>query len=140
MILHEEAEDGNAMPDLTRPVDAVSKAVANLVKVGRETINSSDDQILRQEMPGSLQRVNGASKLLEEACAMLKADPYSQPARKKLIEGARGKRIQDTHIPTLATGQRTNSSKTHSLKCFLPVAQVFSLSLNLIYFAPALLL
>lgn len=96
------------MPDLTRPVDAVSKAVANLVKVsfpsclwimlmsslqvGRETINCSDDQILRQEMPGSLQRVNGASKLLEEACAMLKADPYSQPARKKLIEGARGTR------------------------------------------------
>lgn len=33
MILHEEAEDGNAMPDLSRPVDAVSKAVANLVKV-----------------------------------------------------------------------------------------------------------
>jgi len=90
VILHEEAEDGNAMPDLTRPVDAVSKAVANLVKVGRETINSSDDQILRQEMPASLNRVNGASKLLEEACAMLKADPYSQPARKKLIEGARG--------------------------------------------------
>jgi hypothetical protein len=59
-------------------------------QVGRETINSSDDQILRHEMPSSLQRVNGASKLLEEACAMLKADPYSQPARKKLIEGARG--------------------------------------------------
>lgn len=33
MILHEEAEDGNAMPDLERPVQAVSKAVANLVKV-----------------------------------------------------------------------------------------------------------
>ena len=90
VILHEEAEDGNAMPDLSRPVDAVSKAVANLVKVGRETINSSDDQILRQEMPGSLQRVNIASKFLEEACDMLKADPYSQAARKKLIEGARG--------------------------------------------------
>ncbi|KAI1289160.1 Vinculin [Halotydeus destructor] len=90
VILHEEAEDGNAMPDLSRPVDAVSKAVTNLVKVGRETINSSDDQILRQDMPASLQRVGGASTLLEEACALLKADPYSQPARKKLIDGARG--------------------------------------------------
>ena len=59
-------------------------------QVGRETINSSDDQLLRQDMPGSLKRVNDASKLLEEACSMLKADPYSQPARKKLIEGARG--------------------------------------------------
>ncbi len=33
VILHEEAEDGNAMPDLSRPVGAVSNAVANLIKV-----------------------------------------------------------------------------------------------------------
>ncbi|XP_076339142.1 vinculin-like isoform X2 [Tachypleus tridentatus] len=90
VILHEEAEDGNAMPDLQRPVQAVSKAVANLIKVGRDTINSSDDQILRQDMPTALQRVEMASKLLEDASSLLKADPYSQPARKKLIEGARG--------------------------------------------------
>ena len=130
------------MPDLTRPVDVVSKAVANLVKVGRETINSSDDQILRQEMPGSLQRVNGASKLLEEACAMLKADPYSQPARKKLIEGARGKRIQDTHTlthshtnstnntNTLATGHRVNKFKQNTFTQMLSASgtSVFSLT------------
>ncbi|KAK6639942.1 hypothetical protein RUM43_008219 [Polyplax serrata] len=90
VILHEEAEDGNAMPDLERPVQAVSRAVANLVKVGKETINSSDDAILKQDMPASLQRVEGASRLLEEASAMLKVDPYSSPARKKLIEGSRG--------------------------------------------------
>ncbi|CAG0884926.1 unnamed protein product [Cyprideis torosa] len=90
VILHEEAEDGNAMPDLTRPVQAVSSAVNNLVKVGRETINSSDDPILRQDMPASLHRVEGASRLLEEACRDLKMDPYSVPARKKLIDGARG--------------------------------------------------
>ena len=41
IILHEEGEDGNAMPDLERPVQAVSKAVANLVRVGNDTINSS---------------------------------------------------------------------------------------------------
>ncbi|XP_045121459.1 vinculin-like isoform X10 [Portunus trituberculatus] len=90
VILHEEAEDGNAMPDLEKPVMAVSKAVVNLVKVGRETINSSDDPILKQDMPAALHRVESASKLLEEASSLLKADPYSQPARKKLIEGARG--------------------------------------------------
>ncbi|XP_077549328.1 vinculin isoform X7 [Haemaphysalis longicornis] len=90
VILHEEAEDGNAMPDLERPVKAVSMAVSNLIKVGRETINSSDDQILRQDMPAALQRVEQSSKLLEEASMLLKADPFSQPARKKLIEGARG--------------------------------------------------
>ncbi|XP_039286096.1 vinculin isoform X3 [Nilaparvata lugens] len=90
VILHEEAEDGNAMPDLERPVQAVSQAVTNLVKVGRETINSSDDMILKQDMPTALHRVESASKLLEEASAMLKMDPYSGPARKKLIEGSRG--------------------------------------------------
>ncbi|XP_050719798.1 vinculin-like isoform X3 [Eriocheir sinensis] len=90
VILHEEAEDGNAMPDLEKPVMAVSKAVVNLVKVGRETINSSDDPILKQDMPAALHRVESAAKLLEEASSLLKADPYSQPARKKLIEGARG--------------------------------------------------
>ncbi|XP_060824633.1 vinculin isoform X9 [Bombus pascuorum] len=90
VILHEEAEDGNAIPDLGRPVQAVSMAVANLVKVGKETINSSDDALLKQDMPAALQRVEGASRLLEEASAMLKQDPYSGPARKKLIEGSRG--------------------------------------------------
>ncbi|XP_059621723.1 vinculin [Phlebotomus argentipes] len=90
VILHEEAEDGNAMPDLSRPVQAVSIAVTNLVKVGRETINNSDDDILKQDMPTSLARVEDASQLLEQASAMLRADPYSGPARKKLIEGSRG--------------------------------------------------
>lgn len=41
-------------------------------------------------MPASLQRVERASHLLEEASAMLKIDPFSQSARKKLIEGSRG--------------------------------------------------
>ena len=34
IILHEEGEDGNSMPDLQTPVQAVSKAVANLVRWG----------------------------------------------------------------------------------------------------------
>ena len=33
VILHEEAEDGNAMPDLARPVQMVKAAVDNLIKV-----------------------------------------------------------------------------------------------------------
>lgn len=90
VILHEEAEDGNAMPDLEQPVKVVSNAVHNLVKVGKETINSSDDPILRQDMPAALFRVERSSELLEEASGMLKKDPYSGPARKKLIEGSGG--------------------------------------------------
>ena len=33
MILHEQAEDGNAMTDLTSPIKIVSQAVSNLVAV-----------------------------------------------------------------------------------------------------------
>ena len=32
IILHEEGEDGNSMPDLEAPVVAVNKAVNNLVR------------------------------------------------------------------------------------------------------------
>ena len=39
VILHEEAEDGNAMPDLARPVQAVKLAVDNLVKVNLKFLN-----------------------------------------------------------------------------------------------------
>ena len=46
IILHEEGEDGNAMPNLERPVQAVSKAVDNLCRVGKDTINSS--QVVKQ--------------------------------------------------------------------------------------------
>uniref|UniRef100_A0A915ID47 Vinculin n=2 Tax=Romanomermis culicivorax TaxID=13658 RepID=A0A915ID47_ROMCU len=92
VILHEEAEDGNAMPDLTRPVDAVSRAVDNLIKVGYDTCHSSDDRILQQDMPPALQRVESSSKLLENACRLLRSDPYSVDGRRMLIDGARGGR------------------------------------------------
>jgi vinculin len=90
VILHEEAEDGNAMPDLAMSVRVVKLAVDNLVKVGYDTINSSDDQILKQDMPPALKRVEESSHLLLDASEMLRTDPYSGPARKMLIEGSRG--------------------------------------------------
>lgn len=52
-----------------------------LSQVGRSTIESSEDPILKQDMPAALHRVEGAAKLLEEASALLKGDPFSQPAR-----------------------------------------------------------
>jgi len=90
VILHEEAEDGNAMPDLARPVHAVKLAVDNLVRVGYETINNSEDAILKQDMPPALNRVEEASLLLLDASHLLRTDPFSAPARKKLIDGSRG--------------------------------------------------
>jgi vinculin len=45
---------------------------------------------LKQDMPPALTRVEEASVLLLQASDMLRADPFSAPARKKLIEGSRG--------------------------------------------------
>ena len=58
--------------------------------MGYDTINSSEDKILKQDMPPALNRVEEASVLLLQASQMLRQDPYSAPARKKLIEGSRG--------------------------------------------------
>ncbi|XP_063956945.1 vinculin-like isoform X5 [Lytechinus pictus] len=78
------------MPDLSNPVMAVSAAVQNLVKVGKDTANSTDDKILKQEMPPAFTGVEESANKLAEAAMQLKQDPYSSPARKKLIDGARG--------------------------------------------------
>ncbi|XP_033638455.1 vinculin-like isoform X5 [Asterias rubens] len=90
VILHEQAEDGNAMSDLTSPIKIVAQAVSNLVAVGKQTASTSKDEILRREMPPTFQMVERSSGLLVDASHMLQADPYSVPARKKLIDGARG--------------------------------------------------
>ncbi|GFS53436.1 vinculin, partial [Trichonephila inaurata madagascariensis] len=136
VILHEEAEDGNAMPDLSRPVQAVSKAVANLVKVGRETISSSDDVIFRQDMPNALFRVEKASKLLEEASFLLGRDPYSQPARTKLIEGAKGI-LQDTYALLLSFDEsevRKIIRECKKVLDYLAVAEVIETMEDLVQF------
>ena len=83
-------EDGNAMPDLERPVQAVSQAVTNLVRVGKDTIASSQDPKLKNEMPKSLNIIEKAAELLEQACREMKSDPYSQNGRDRLISGSRG--------------------------------------------------
>merc|ERR1739846_215736 len=90
IILHEEGEDGNAMPDLERPVHVVSQAVTNLVRVGKDTITSSQDSKLKNEMPKSLNVIEKAADLLEQACLEMKSDPYSQSGRDRLIAGSRG--------------------------------------------------
>jgi tRNA isopentenyl-2-thiomethyl-A-37 hydroxylase MiaE len=41
--------------------------------VGREMVTSTDDNVLRQDMPSALQKVESAAKLLEEAAKMSQA-------------------------------------------------------------------
>uniref|UniRef100_A0AAQ5Z8M8 Vinculin n=1 Tax=Amphiprion ocellaris TaxID=80972 RepID=A0AAQ5Z8M8_AMPOC len=82
VIMHEEGEvDGKAIPDLTVPVAAVQAAVSNLVRVSPECCVLSRLCVFRVE--------NSCSKLVQ-AAQMLKADPYSVPARDYLIDGSRG--------------------------------------------------
>ncbi|XP_033120044.1 vinculin-like isoform X1 [Anneissia japonica] len=90
VILHEQAEDGAAMPDLTQPVSAVAKAVGNLVQVGRQTSATSTDKVLQEEMPVALDRVENASISLIQAAKTLRQEPLSRSARDILINGARG--------------------------------------------------
>lgn len=82
-----------------------------IVQVGYDTINSSEDQILKQDMPPALNRVEEASLLLLQASEMLRADPYSAPARKKLIEGSRGKCTICQHLLVSLLSPNYNFSK-----------------------------
>ena len=49
-----------------------------LSRVGRDTINSSQDLKMKSEMPKSLAAIEKASDFLMEASSSLKSDPYSQ--------------------------------------------------------------
>ncbi|KAB0791460.1 hypothetical protein PPYR_03260 [Photinus pyralis] len=136
VILHEEAEDGNAMPDLQQPVRVVSNAVSNLLKVGKETISSSDDPILRQDMPAALQRVEKSSVLLEQASDMLKHDPFSGPARERLIEGSGGI-LQATSALLLCFDESEVRKIIHECKRvldYLAVAEVIETMEELVQF------
>uniref|UniRef100_A0A671PLY9 Vinculin n=1 Tax=Sinocyclocheilus anshuiensis TaxID=1608454 RepID=A0A671PLY9_9TELE len=91
VIMHEEGEvDGKAIPDLTSPVAAVQAAVSNLVRVGKETVQTTEDKIMKRDMPPAFIKVENASAKLVEAARMLRTDPYSVPARDYLIDGSRG--------------------------------------------------
>ncbi|KAK2824229.1 hypothetical protein Q5P01_021404 [Channa striata] len=91
VIMHEEGEvDGKAIPDLTVPVAAVQAAVSNLVRVGKETVQTTEDQLMKRDMPPAFIKVENSCAKLVQAAQMLKADPYSVPARDYLIDGSRG--------------------------------------------------
>ncbi len=85
VILHEEADDGNELPDLSLAVEIVKKAADNLIKVGFETTNTSEDLILRKEIPNALNRVQQACFSLQEAAVILKAEPKSPIGKRNLI-------------------------------------------------------
>lgn len=70
-------------------------------------------------MPAALVRVEKSSKLLEEASAMLSQDPYSGPARKRLIEGSGGiLQVNTPHLLNLLLLITINNSRLHLRYCY----------------------
>jgi vinculin len=90
VILHEETDDGNDMPDLSLAVQIVKQAADNLIKVGYETTENSDDLTLKHQIPAALNRVEEACYSLQEAAIMLKIEPKSPIGKRNLIAGERG--------------------------------------------------
>lgn len=78
------------MPDLSHPVQVVKKAADNLIKVGYETCETSEDFVLRKEMQPALKRVEDACNALQQAAFSLKSDPKSINGKRNLIIGERG--------------------------------------------------
>ncbi|KAF2982923.1 hypothetical protein EK904_005858 [Melospiza melodia maxima] len=64
--------------------------VCFLLQVGKETVQTTEDQILKRDMPPAFIKVENACTKLVRAAQMLQADPYSVPARDYLIDGSRG--------------------------------------------------
>lgn len=90
IILHEQGEDGAAMPSLETPIFAVKAAVTNLAAVGNQQIQTTKDEVLKIDTPPAINKVETSSDSLVEAAKLLGGDPYSKPGRVKLISGARG--------------------------------------------------
>ncbi|KAG7250673.1 hypothetical protein CRUP_035082 [Coryphaenoides rupestris] len=61
-----------------------------MVAVGKDTVQTTEDQIMKRDMPPAFIKVETACTKLVQAASMLKADPYSVPARDYLIDGSRG--------------------------------------------------
>uniref|UniRef100_A0A3P8NWB5 Vinculin n=1 Tax=Astatotilapia calliptera TaxID=8154 RepID=A0A3P8NWB5_ASTCA len=59
-------------------------------KVGKETVQTTEDQVMKRDMPPAFIKVENSCSKLVQAAQMLKADPYSVPARDYLIDGSRG--------------------------------------------------
>lgn len=53
-------------------------------------MQTTEDQILKRDMPPAFIKVENACTKLVRAAQMLQADPYSVPARDYLIDGSRG--------------------------------------------------
>uniref|UniRef100_A0A7N6A9R9 Vinculin n=1 Tax=Anabas testudineus TaxID=64144 RepID=A0A7N6A9R9_ANATE len=59
-------------------------------RVGKETVQTTEDQLMKRDMPPAFIKVENSCSKLVQAAQMLKADPYSVPARDYLIDGSRG--------------------------------------------------
>ena len=68
----------------------MSKSLLPVLQVGRETVKTSKDELLKKDMPPSFVMVEEACRKLQEAADGLNKDHFSQTHHVLLLEGARG--------------------------------------------------
>jgi len=90
VVLHEKGEDGAAMPNIAKQINAVNAAVNNLATVGNQQIETTKDVILKLDTPPTLEKLVRASTQLVDSTDLFTSDSYSKVGREKLIRGARG--------------------------------------------------
>ena len=61
-----------------------------LLQVGKQTVGHSKDEVLKKDLPLTLDMVESASKMLVESATGLKVDNHSKKHLELLLNGARG--------------------------------------------------
>ena len=69
-------------------------------RVGKDTINNSQDMKMKSEMPKSLAAIEKAAESLALASSSLKSDPYSQVMNNLII--------RSVNIPYFCRGEETD--------------------------------
>lgn len=64
--------------------------VSNLMQVGKESVQTTEDQILKRDVPPAFVKVENACTKLVQAAQMHQSDPHSVPAQDYLIHSSRG--------------------------------------------------
>lgn len=75
---------------LVPPVPMVPLFTWLLPQVGQQTVGHSKDEILKKDLPLTLDMVESSSKMLVESATGLKADSQSKKHLELLLNGARG--------------------------------------------------
>ena len=113
-----------------------------LPQVGKQTLASSKDEHLIEDMPPTFETVSKASKELLEASKGLAQDNYSKPHKAMLMDGARGVCAGNPVVGTSRNGcgvdepciQVFKFALHLKIKAFLPIHSFVLFSFSFLFF------